>query len=232
MISSSPSPACLGPQGSESAMGRWERGCLLRMGVCPLVRNTSPDGHDAVPLVTHGSGATSHQYLKDEKGVDGVDDLDTGPGTTATRLPLCVGCLGWIDAGSDALPRRQAINTLSAPSTHKPPPAPEAQPENIESNSRRSAGGSDRLTVARECRACDAASRDLPGHRTHSPVAGETTRRYRSIHPQPQRSRSIRYGAGGGGDKKNPNLRRTSSPLSPRRAPVSMERFLLGIHQP
>lgn len=70
--------------------------------------------------------------------------------------------------------------------TPRPPHRPLSDvraPDNLNPHSRRSAGGSDRPTVARECRACGAASRDLPGPWGQSPVTGETGQSYKTTSP-------------------------------------------------
>lgn len=240
MIVSSPSPACLCLPGRKSPLGRSECGLATGYHGCPPVFNTSPEAHGAVPLLSHGSGAMHLRYLKEGKGVDGVDGIDTGPGNTATRFPLCLGCLPTLDTGIDTLPRRRAINTLSAPSTHKPPPAPEnvyqfACPIALGSSQKGSANCCPSRPVGdteRRTRSADATwpiFSALSRAGKHGSLVSDQRPTTNPL-PDPTVTRPSYRTGGGGGKSRADN--RVPPPLSPRRAPVSIERFLLGIHQP
>lgn len=123
-----------------------------------------------------------------------------------------------------------------APSTHKTPPAPEPHRVTGRSASQRRGSNSSphhhppcAAGKGREDQPCGDAS--LDSSPSHNPTSrdGKSPFVISDVMTLPQPYPL--YGRGGG-DNKNTNLYRTSSPPSTRRAPVSLERFLLGIHQP
>lgn len=234
MISSSPSPACLRLPGLKSPLGRSERGTATGYHVCPPVFNTSPDAHCPVPLPSHGSGAVFLPYPKEGKGVDGVDGIDIGPGNAATGYLPCLGCLGRVDGGLDTLPRRRAVQPVSAPSTPAPPPAPErpvttAGIRSDEQAHRPTVSGSKRGTPAiRTSWARQPRSYRPLAQAENQPPHTERTSRgdacgHHGSRSNRTRPRPVPVTGRGGGPPKNRTYYRTTTLLPARRAWVALE---------
>lgn len=236
MSLSSPSPACLCLPGRKSPLGRSECGLSTGYPGYSPVFNTSPDAHGPVPLPFHGSGAVSLRYPKEGKGVDGVDGIDIGPGNAATGYLPRVGCLGWVDGGLDTLPRGQAVQPVSAPSTPAPPPAPERPVTTAgirlsEQAHRPTVSGSKRGTPRnRVLWPCQPRSyRPLAQAENQPPHTERTSRGDACGHPGSRsnrtRPRPCPVTGRGGGPPKNRTHYRTTTLLPERRAGCPLERL-------